>query len=132
MSMTDPIADLLTRIRNANSIGVRRVKAPYSRLKKDVLKVLKEQGYILDYEPVMEGSKGALRIELKYGPDGEKVIRHLQRVSRPGRRVYSGSEALPKVLEGLGISVVSTSKGVMSNVEAQRLGVGGEILCEVW
>jgi len=132
MSMTDPIADLLTRIRNANSIGARRLKAPYSRAKKDILEVLKEQGYIVDYEPVMEGTHGTLRIELKYGPDGEKVIQHIQRVSRPGRRVYRGAGDLPDVLSGLGIAVVSTSRGVMSNVEAKKLGVGGEVVCEVW
>ena len=132
MSMTDPIADLLTRIRNANEIDAKRVKAPYSNLKKDVLRVLKEQGYILDYEPVLDGPKGVLRIHLKYGPDGEKIIRHIQRVSRPGRRVYRGCEELPDILSGLGIAIVSTSRGVMSNLEAKRLGVGGEVLCEVW
>ena len=132
MSMTDPVADLLTRIRNANANGTRYVKAPFSTLKKDVLRVLKEQGYIVDYQPAMEGKKGVLRVELKYGPDGEKVIQRIQRVSKPGRRVYCSSKDLQDVLGGLGISVVSTSKGVMSSLEAKRLGVGGEVLCEVW
>ena len=132
MSMTDPIADLLTRIRNANSIGAKRVQAPFSKTKQDVLRVLKEQGYITDYAPELEGAKGVLRVELKYGPDGEKVIQHLQRVSRPGRRVFCASNDLPVVLNGLGIAVVSTSKGVMANTEAKRLGVGGEVICEVW
>jgi small subunit ribosomal protein S8 len=132
MSMTDPVADLLTRIRNANAIGVRRVNAPYSNLKKNVLRVLKETGFIVDYEPVMEGSKGQLRIDLKYGSDGEKVIRHIQRVSKPGRRVFSSCAELPSILNGLGVAVVSTSKGVVSNGEAKKLGVGGEVLCEVW
>ncbi|MBN1443248.1 MAG: 30S ribosomal protein S8 [Planctomycetes bacterium] len=132
MSMTDPVADLLTRIRNANSNGVRTVSAPYSSIKKDILRVLKEQGYIVDYQPVMEGTKGLLRVELKYGPDGEKVIQRIQRVSRPGRRCFSKSQDLPDVLGGLGVAVVSTSRGVMSNLEAKRLGVGGEVICEVW
>lgn len=132
MSMTDPIADLLTRIRNANAIGMPTLQAPHSNLKKNVLQVLKEQGFIINYESAMKGKRAMLKIELKYGPDGERVIRHIQRVSRPGRRVYSNCEELPNVLDGLGIAVVSTSKGVMSNVEAKKLGVGGELLCEVW
>ena len=113
MSMTDPIADLLTRIRNANSIGAAKVSAPYSGVKKNVLRVLKEQGYIVDYEPRLEGAKGEIDVHLKYGPDGEQVIQHIQRVSKPGRRVFKGAEDLPVVLNGLGIAVVSTSKGVM-------------------
>ena len=132
MSMTDPIADLLTRIGNANSIGSGRVKAPYSALKKNVVRVLKEQGYVVDYQANMEGAHGVLDIELKYGPDGEKVIQYIQRVSKHGRRGYRGAGDLPNVLNGLGIAVVSTSKGVMSNLEAKKLGVGGEVLCEVW
>ncbi|MBI4602316.1 MAG: 30S ribosomal protein S8 [Planctomycetes bacterium] len=132
MSMTDPIADLLTRIRNAISTGKKSVKVPYSNLKKNVLRVLKEQGYILDYVPEMEGRKGVLRVELKYGPDGELVLQKIQRVSRPGRRVYKGADEVPSVLDGLGISVLSTSRGVLSNIEAKKLRVGGEVLCEVW
>jgi small subunit ribosomal protein S8 len=132
MSMTDPVADLLTRIRNANSNGYKTVQVPYSNLKQSILRVLKEQGYIVDYVPEMEGDRGILRVELKYGPDGEKIIRKIQRVSKPGRRKYSRASELPDVLNGLGISVVSTSRGVVSNLEARKLGVGGEILCEVW
>jgi small subunit ribosomal protein S8 len=132
MSMTDPIADLLTRIRNATANNAKRVSAPYSGVKKNVLRVLKEQGYILDYQPKIEGAKGVLEIQLKYGPEGERIIQHIQRVSRPGRRVFSDAAGLPVVLNGLGIAVVSTSKGVMSNVEAKKEGVGGEVLCEVW
>ena len=132
MSMTDPIADLLTRIRNANAIGSRKVKAPYSELKKSILKILKEQGYIVDYDPQMDGSRGILDIQLKFGPDGEKVIQHIQRVSSPGRRVFMSSKDIPDVLNGLGIAVVSTSRGVMSGQEAKKLGIGGEVLCEVW
>ena len=132
MSMTDPIADLLTRIRNANTIGSRKVKAPYSELKKNVLKILKEQGYIVDYDPQLDGSRGVLNIQLKFGPDGEKVIQHIQRVSKPGRRVFKSSKDIPDVLNGLGIAVVSTSRGVMSGQEAKKLGIGGEVLGEVW
>ena len=132
MNVTDPVADLLTRIRNANSIRKRTLKMPYSSLKKNILRVLKEQGFIADYIPEMEGQKAVLRVELKYGPDGELVLQHLQRVSKPGRRVYSGVRDLPNVLNGLGIAVLSTPKGVMSNLEAKKLSVGGEVLCEVW
>jgi len=133
MSMTDPIADLLTRIRNANANHDTRVRAPYSNVKKNILRVLKEQGYIADYEAELdEKKKGVLSITLRYGPDGENVIQHIQRVSKPGRRVFRGVEDLPNVLDGLGIAVVSTSRGVVSNIEARKLGVGGEVLCEVW
>lgn len=132
MSMTDPIADLLTRIRNANTIGAKSTIAPYSSAKKEVLRVLKEQGFILDYLPEMRGSRGVLRVNLKYGPDGERVIRHLQRVSRPGRRVYRDVRNLPDVLSGLGMAVISTPRGVLSSQEARKLKVGGEVICEVW
>ena len=132
MTMTDPIADLLTRIRNANSNGAKTTKVPYSKLKKEVLRVLKAQGVILDYFPEMQGKQGVIRIELKYGSDGEKVIRHIQRVSKPGRRVYRRVQEIPEVLNGLGFSVLSTTRGVVSNEEAKKLGVGGEVLCELW
>ena len=138
MSMTDPVADLLTRIRNANVNGYREVKLPYSTLKKGILRVLKEQGFIADYRSEMLAVKrqkrprATLCVDLKYGPDGEKVITHIQRVSKPGRRLYSSARELPNVLDGLGVAVVSTSRGVLSNIEARKLGVGGEILCEVW
>ena len=132
MSMTDPVSDLLTRIRNANAYGKKTVKIPYSALKKNILRVLKEQGYITEYSPEMEGKRGILRIELKYGPDGELVLRSIKRVSKPGRRVYCGSGNVPSVLGGLGIAVISTSRGVISSPEAKRLKVGGEVLCEVW
>ncbi len=132
MSMTDPVADLLTRIRNAASSGKKTVKIPYSGLKKNICRVLKEQGFITDYFPEMDGTRSTLRVELKYGPDGEQVLRHIRRVSKPGRRVYSAVAGMPEVLNGLGISVISSSKGVISSVEAKKMKVGGEILCEVW
>lgn len=132
MSMTDPVADLLTRIRNASANGCKTAIVPYSGLKNRILKVLKDQGFIVDFLPEMEGSKGILRIELKYGPDGERAIQHIRRVSSPGRRIFCRVSQLPDVLDGLGIAIVSTSKGVMSNSQARKMGVGGEILCEVW
>ena len=132
MSMTDPVADLLTRIRNATRNGHKSVKIPYSHLKKNILRVLKEQGYILDYSAEMEGTKGVLRVDLKYGGDGEHVIRSIERISKPGRRIYRPASDLPNVLNGLGIAVLSTSRGVMSNREAKKLGIGGEVLCEIW
>ncbi len=130
--MTDPIADLLTTIRNANTNGAKSTTVPYSKVKKEVLRVFKEQGIVLDYFPEMKGTRGVLRIDLKYGPDGEKVIRHIQRVSKPGRRVYSKTGAIPKVLNELGFSVLSTTKGIVSDAEARKMKVGGEVICEVW
>ena len=132
MSMTDPVADLLTRIRNANRNGYEAVQVPYSGLKNRILTVLRDQGYINDFSPELEGSKGVLNVQLKYGPDGEKVIQHIQRVSKPGRRGFVRATRLPEVLDGLGIAIVSTSRGVMSNQQARKLGVGGEVICEVW
>jgi len=130
--MTDPIADLLTRIRNAVSINNTSVKIPHSTEKKAILEVLKANGYILDWKSVMDGDKAVLVVDLKYGPDGEKVIQHVQRVSKPGRRVYRKVKEIVDPLNGLGIAIVSTSKGVMSHFDAKKGNVGGEILCEVW
>lgn len=132
MSMTDPVADLLTRIRNAVGSGKKSLKLPFSGFKKNICRVLKEQGYITDYSPEMDGTKAVLRVELKYGPDGEQVLRHIQRVSKPGRRVYAAADAVPNVLNGLGVAVLSTSKGVISSREAQKMNIGGEVLCEIW
>jgi small subunit ribosomal protein S8 len=132
MSMTDPIADLLTRIRNACHNSEPRVTAPFSGLKEQVLRVLREQGYIEGYSVGGEKEKPELEISLRYTPDGEKIIQHIQRVSKPGRRVFRKCNDLPRVLDGLGIVVVSTSRGVLSDSEAKKLGVGGEVICEVW
>ena len=132
MSMTDPIADLLTSIRNANENSARITVVPYSKLRKEVLRVLKEQGFILDYFPEMKGKRGVLRIDLKYGADGEKVIRHIQKVSKPGKRVYRQVDKIPAVLSDLGFFVLSTTRGVISSLEAKKMNVGGEVLCEVW
>ena len=134
MSMTDPIADMLTRIRNGIQARHDRVELPVSKLKVEIAKILKSEGFISNYKLVEENSKpqGTLRLYLKYSDDGEPVIHGIERVSRPGRRVYRGKEELPKVLGGLGLAIVSTSKGVLSGAEAAKSGVGGEVLCQVW
>jgi len=133
MTMTDPIADLLARIRNAHLVKHDRLELPASRLKLEVCRILKEQGYIEDYaldadDPV----KQTMRVLLKYNSDGEPAIRTLRRVSRPGRRVYRGADELKPVLNGIGVGIVSTSSGLLTDGEARENRVGGEILCEVW
>ena len=132
--MTDPIADMLTRIRNAVRIERALVDMPLSKVKRGVAEVLKREGYIWDWhEEEVEGSPGKnLRIDLKYGPNGERVIRHIKRVSKPGRRVYSRANSLRPILNGLGISIISTSRGVVSDREARQKNLGGEVLCELW
>ena len=132
--MSDPIADMLTRIRNAVSVERPSVEMPVSKVKKGVAEVLKREGYIWDWAEVQEEDDkfSRLRIELKYGPSGEKVIQKIKRVSKPGCRVYSRSRDLRPILNGLGISILSTSQGVMSDREARQQKVGGEVLCEIW
>ena len=129
--MTDTIADLLTRIRNANAIGRKRVDVPASKLKVHISQVLKDEGFISGYEVVEAQPSSVLRIQLRYGPDGEKVIRSIQRVSRPGRRVYRKADEVKPVLRGMGVYVMSTPKGVLSDRQAREQHVGGEVLCEV-
>ncbi len=132
--MTDPIADMLTRIRNAVSVERPHVEMPVSKVKRGLADVLKREGYIWDWSESEEDGKPvkSLRIELKYGPSGERVIQRLRRVSTPGRRVYGKASELKPVLNGLGITILSTSRGVVSDREARQKGIGGEILCEVW
>ncbi|MEM9353203.1 MAG: 30S ribosomal protein S8 [Planctomycetota bacterium] len=132
--MTDPIADMLTRIRNAVRIERPEVEMPLSKVKRGVAEVLKREGYIWDWrEEDIEGKPSKqLHIDLKYGPNGERVIRHIKRVSKPGRRVYSRSTSLKPILNGLGISIISTSRGVVSDREARQKKLGGEVLCELW
>ena len=130
MSMTDPIADLLTRVRNGQMSGKTEVKAPASKLKAEVLRVLKEEGYIADFSKIEEDGKPMLNIHLKYY-QGKPVIERVQRVSRPGLRIYKGKDELPKVLGGLGVAIISTSNGVMSDRAARANGQGGEVLCVV-
>ena len=132
MSMTDPIADFLTRIRNAYSTNKRWVDVPSSNMKKRIAYILKEEKYIKDFFFIKAGDFVTIRIFLKYDLNGNSVIEKIVRSSRPGQRIYVGSNEIPRVLDGLGISILSTSKGVVSNKTATKLGVGGEILCEVF
>lgn len=130
--MTDPIADLLTRIRNAVAIERPFVDIPTSHEKEGIAQVLQREGYIWDFEIVDQKPFKILRVNLKYGPNGERIIQEIKRVSKPGCRVYKKSKELPVVLEGMGISVVSTSQGILSNREAKVKGVGGEVLCSIY
>ena len=132
MSMTDPIADMITRIRNANSVDKRFVDIPSSILKKRIAFVLKSEKYIEDFIFVKDGKKNSIRIILKYSHDGKSVITGINRVSKPGRRVFVGCKDMPRVLDGLGVSVISTSKGVLSNKIASKFGIGGEVLFKIW
>jgi len=129
---TDPIADMLTRIRNAQVIRRDSVTLENSKMKKAIANILLEEGYIASVEEVQDGAFSNLVIKLKYGPKGEKVITGLKRISKPGLRIYASSEELPKVLGGLGIAIVSTSKGVMTDKNARKLGIGGEVLAYIW
>ena len=131
--MTDPIADMLTRIRNANTAKHDTVYVPSSKMKLAIAKILLDEGYIKSYELVENGKFNDIRITLKYGASkNEKIISGLQRISKPGLRVYANKEELPKVLGGLGVAIISTNKGVITDKEARKLGVGGEVLCFVW
>jgi small subunit ribosomal protein S8 len=130
--MTDPIADMLTRIRNAVRVERSHVDMPLSKVKRGLADVLKREGYIWDWKELEAQPARQLRLELKYGPNGERVIREIRRVSKPGRRIYSRAKDLRPVLNGLGISVISTSRGVVSDREARQRNLGGEVLCELW
>ncbi|OEF97925.1 30S ribosomal protein S8 [Desulfuribacillus alkaliarsenatis] len=132
MTMTDPIADMLTRIRNANTVGHKTVEIPGSNIKKSIAEILKNEGFIRDYEFIEDGKQGIIRAFLKYGPNDEKVITGLKRISKPGLRVYAGKDEMPKVLGGLGIAIISTSNGLVTDKEARKNNVGGEVLCYVW
>ena len=132
MSMTDPIADMLTRIRNGIQSRHDRVELPSSKLKVEIARILKSEGFISNYKVADDKIQPMLRIYLKYSEDGEPVIHGIERISRPGRRVYRNKQEIPRVLGGLGLAIVSTSKGVLSGAEAVKNGVGGEVLCQVW
>jgi len=132
MAVTDPIADMLTRIRNANLARHEHVSIPASKLKLEIAKVLKAQGYIQKYDLVDDKRHGQIRVHLRYDQGGDPIIAGIRRVSRPGLRVYVDSEGLPRVMGGLGVAVLSTSRGVLTDREARRRGVGGEVLCHVW
>jgi len=129
MGMTDPIADLLTRIRNGNTAGKTSVDAPFSKIKADIARILEEEGFIQEYA---QPDDRTLRIQLKYTEEGKRVINEIKRISKPGCRIYCKKDELPKVLNGLGIAIVSTSKGVMTDKAARQAQVGGEVLCSVW
>mgnify|MGYP005812187695 CR=1 FL=1 len=132
MSFTDPVADFLARIRNAIHAKHQKVDVPASKLKVEIARILKEEGYIANYKPTEENGRRLVRVYLKYGADNEATISNLARVSRPGCRVYVGRNEIPSVLGGMGITILTTPKGVMTGRRARKEGVGGEVLCEIW
>ena len=132
MQITDPIADMLTRIRNANTEKHEAVSVPASKVKVAIAKILLDEGYISGYDVIEDGLQGVIKITLKYAANKTKVISGLKRVSKPGLRVYAGKDELPRVLRGLGIAIISTSKGIMTDKEARKLNVGGEVLAFIW
>jgi small subunit ribosomal protein S8 len=132
MNMTDPVADMITRVRNGVRAKVPKVDMPFSKLKVEIARILKDEGYVGNFKVIENGQQGMLRVYLKYGPGMERVITDLQRVSRPGCRIYCGKDQIPRVYGGLGINILSTSRGLMTGRTAAREGVGGEILCNVW
>lgn len=132
LSMSDPIADFLTRIRNAGMVYHDKVEVPSSRIKKEIAELLKAEGYIKDVEYIADDKQGVLRLYLKYGPNRERVITGLKRISRPGLRIYAKKDEMPKVLGGLGIAVISTSKGIMTDKKARKEGLGGEVISYIW
>ena len=132
MTMTDPIADMLTRIRNANTVKHETVDVPASNIKKEIARILLEEGFVRGYDVIEDEKQGIIRIQLKYGQSGERVIQGIKRISKPGMRVYTNAYEVPKVLNGLGISIISTSKGILTDRQARKEGVGGEVICYVW
>lgn len=132
MTMTDPIADMLTRIRNANTVGHSTVEIPASKMKKSIAGILVDEGYIKGFDVIDDNKQGTIKIYMKYGVDKERVISGIKKISKPGLKVYAKSDEVPKVLGGLGIAIISTSNGIISDKEARKLGVGGEVICYVW
>ena len=132
MAMTDPIADMLTRIRNANTAGHPTVEIPASKMKKSIAGILKEEGYIEDFEVIDDNKQGIIVVTMKYGADKERVISGIKKISKPGLKVYAKADDVPKVLGGLGIAIISTSNGLITDKQARKLGVGGEVICYVW
>ena len=132
MTMTDPIADMLTRIRNANTVGHATVEIPASKIKNSIAGILTEEGYIKGFDVIEDDKQGMIRIQMKYGQDKERVISGIKKISKPGLKVYAKAEDVPKVLGGLGIAIISTSQGLISDKEARKLGIGGEVICYVW
>ena len=132
MTMTDPVADMLTRIRNANTAGHATVDIPASKIKKNIAEILVKAGYIKGYEVVAGETQDIIRVTMKYGPEKTKVISGIKKISKPGLKVYAKANEVPKVLGGLGIAIISTSSGLVTDKEARKLGVGGEVICYVW
>ena len=132
MVMTDPIADFLTRIRNANMVKHENLEVPASKIKRDIAEILKREGFIKDFESIEDDKQGVIRVFLKYGRNDERVITNLKRISKPGLRVYAKKDEVPRVLGGLGIAVISTSQGIMTDKEARKRGLGGEVICYIW
>ena len=132
MTMTDPIADMLTRIRNANTVGHESVEIPASKMKISIAEILKEEGYIADFEVIEDNKQGMINVTMKYGAHKEKVISGIKKISKPGLKKYAKADDVPRVLGGLGIAIISTSQGVMSDKKARALGIGGEVVCYVW
>lgn len=130
--ITDPIADMLTRIRNANRVKMDKVDIPSSRIKIEIAKILKEEGFIKSYKIIKDKKQGVLRMNLKYTPEGDSVISDLKRISKPGRRVYVGKDEIPYVMGGVGVAILTTSQGILTDKECRQRGVGGEVLCYVW
>lgn len=130
--MTDPIADFLTRIRNANTVNRERVEIPASKMKRGMAEILKSEGFIRTYEYIDDGKQGILRLYMRYGPNKQKVITGIRRISKPGLRVYARKDEVPRVLGGLGVAVISTSKGLMTDKQARQEGLGGEVICYIW
>ncbi len=132
MTMTDPVADMLTRIRNANVAGHEFVEIPASKIKKNIAEILTKEGYIKGFEVIEDGVQGAIKVQMKYGEGKSRVITGIKRISKPGLKVYVKADEVPKVLGGLGIAIISTSSGLITDKEARKLGVGGEVICYVW
>ncbi len=132
MTMTDPIADLLTRIRNANQNGSDKLEVPSSRFKVEIVRVLKEEGYINDFRVLKDKERAVIKISLKYADKDERVIKTIKKISKPSGRVYVGKDEIPRVMSGMGVAIISTPKGVMTDRQARREGVGGEVICTVW
>lgn len=132
MTMTDPIADMLTRIRNANTVGHETVDIPASKIKKSIAEILLEEGYIKGFEEIDDNKQGIIKIDMKYGANKERVISGIKKISKPGLKVYAKADQVPRVLGGLGVAIISSSKGVVSDKKARALGVGGEVICYIW
>ena len=132
MTMTDPIADMLTRVRIANTARHESVDVPASNIKKEIARILLEEGFIKGYDVIEDGKQGLIRLSLKYGKSGERVVTGIKRISKPGMRVYADRDSIPKVLNGIGISIISTSNGIVTDKQARVLGIGGEVICYVW